>query len=99
MQIRNQYFFSPTNSSTAIRGRNAELIDDSMGLLTAHTADKLKSVIGPATRSEGLTNNTDGITSRHRIAEVTADRVSEEKEYSDYIKKSEFETMEFLKFK
>ena len=35
----------------------------------------------------------DGLTSRHRIAEVTADRVSEEKAYSDYIKSSEFGTM------
>ena len=31
--------------------------------------------------------------SRHCIAEVTADRVSQEKSYSDYIKNSEFETM------
>ena len=46
-----------------------------------------------------MTNNTDGLTSRHRIAEVTADRVSEAKAYSDYIKNSEFETMKVFEFK
>ena len=30
---------------------------------------------------------------RHRIVEVMADRVSKAKSYSDYIKNSEFETM------
>ena len=70
-----------------------------MGLLTAHTADKLKYVIDPSTRAGGLTDNTDGLTSMHGIAEVTADRVSEAKAYSDYIKNSEFETMKVFEFK
>ena len=38
-------------------------------------------------------DNTDGLTSRHGISKVAADRVSEAKAYSDYIKNSEFETM------
>ena len=59
----------------------------------AYTADKLNSIFSLANRSGGLTDNSGGINSRHRIAEVTAVRVSEEKAYSDYIKKSEFETM------
>ena len=145
-RIRNQDIFSPSNSSTAIRGRNAEPYDASinrflavnghstsyfsgisnaervssevadinpckrvnfasnavfgknpkvvdLGLSTAHTADKLKSVIGPATRARGLVDNTDGLTSSHGISKVAADRVREEKAYSDYIKNSEFQTI------
>ena len=38
-------------------------------------------------------DNSGGLTSRHCILEVTAERVSEEKAYSDYIENSEFETM------
>ena len=63
------------------------------GISPTHTADKLKSIFALATRAGGLTDNSDRLTSRHRIAEVTADRVSEAKAYSDYIKNSEFETM------
>ena len=48
-----------------------------MGLSPAHTSDKLKSIFAPATKAVGLTDNSDGLVSRHRIAEVTADRVSE----------------------
>ena len=64
-----------------------------LGLSPAHTADKLKSIFAPATRTGGLKNNYDGLTSRHRIAEVTADRLIQEKVYSDYIENYEFETM------
>ena len=64
-----------------------------MGLSPAHIADKLKLHFVPATRDRGLTNNPDGLTSSHGIAKVTEDRVSEAKAYSDYIKNSEFETM------
>ena len=63
------------------------------GLLPTHTVDKLKSIFSAATRAGGLTDNSDGIASRHRIAEVTVDRVSEAKAYSDYYKNSEVETM------
>ena len=38
-------------------------------------------------------DKTDGLTSRHCIAEVTADKVSKAKVYSDYIKNSQFETI------
>ena len=55
-------------------------------LSTAHIADKIKSVIGPATRAGGLTDSFDRLESRHRIAKVTADRVRKTKVYSDYIK-------------
>ena len=40
-----------------------------------------------------MTDNNDGLTSSHGISKVGADRVSETKAYSDYIKNSEFETM------
>ena len=89
MRIGNQDIFSPSNSSTAIRGRNAEPFDDSMEIWTAHTGDKLKSVIGPATRAGGLTDNSNGLTSSHGISKVTATRVSEAKAYRDYIISSE----------
>ena len=38
-----------------------------------------------------MTDHSDWLASRHCIAKVTADRVSEAKAYSDYIKNSEFE--------
>ena len=44
-RIWNQDIFSPSDSSTVRRGRNAEPLDASIGLSTAQTADKLKSVI------------------------------------------------------
>ena len=97
-RIRNQDIFSPSNSSTARRGRDADLFDSSEGLSTAHTSDKLKSVIVPATRAGGLTDNTDRLTSSHGISKVAVDRVSEAKAYSDYIKNSEFETMKVFEF-
>ena len=40
-----------------------------------------------------MTDNYDGLTSSRGIPKVAADRVREAKAYSDYIKKSEFETM------
>ena len=43
-------------------------------------------------------DNSDGLTSSHGIAKVTANRASEEKAYSDYIKNSEFETMKVFEF-
>ena len=38
-----------------------------LGISPFHTTDKLKSVIGPATKSEGMTDNSDWITSMLRI--------------------------------
>ena len=98
IRIGNQDIFSPSNSSTARRGRNTEPFDASMGISTAHTADKLKSVMGPTTRVRGLTDNSDRLTSSHGISKVAADRVSEAKAYSDYIKNSEFEIMKVFEF-
>ena len=60
--------------------------------------DKLKSVIGPSTRAGELTDNTDGLSSSHGIAKVTADRSSQAKRYSEYIKNSEFGTMNVFEF-
>ena len=85
-RIRNQDIFSPSNSSTARRGS------------TDHTADKLKSVIGPATRFQGSMDSSDGLMSSHGIVKVTANRVSEAKAYSDYVKNSEFETTKVFEF-
>ena len=62
-------------------------------LFPTNTTDKLKSVIYPPTRVEKLTNGSDWLASRHDIEEVTVERVSEEKLYSDYIFKNEFETV------
>ena len=60
--------------------------------------DKLKSIFVPSSRGRGLTDNSDGIASGHGITKVAADRVSEAKAYSDYIKNSEFETMKVFEF-
>ena len=84
-------------TSNAVFCKNPKSVD--LGLSTAHTADKLRFVIGPATRVRGLTDNTDGLSSSHDISEVTADRVSEAKAYSDYIKNSEFETMKVFEIR
>ena len=64
-----------------------------LGMSPAYTTDKLKYVIRLAARAEDWLDHSDWIVSRHRIAEVTEDRVSKAEAYSDYIKKSEFETM------
>ena len=78
-------------ASNSVFGETPNFVD--LGLLPAHTADKLKSILIPATRSGGLTDNSDGLTSSHGIAKVTVDRVSEAKAYSDSIKNYEWETM------
>ena len=67
-----------------------------LGLSPTYTADKLKSIFAPATRAGVLTDKSDWLASMHCIAEVTVDRVSEKNFYSDYIKNSEFETMNDL---
>ena len=75
----------------SVFGESPNLMD--LGLSPTHTADKLKSISVPATRAEVLTYNSDGLTYSHGSAKVTADRASEEKAYSNYIKSSDFETM------
>ena len=77
-------------ASNPIFGETPKFVD--LGLSPAHTADKLKSIFTPNTRSGGLTDNSDGIMSWHRIAKVTVEREGEAKLYSDYIKNSDFET-------
>ena len=78
-------------ASSSVFGKTPKFED--LGLSPPPTADKLKSIFVPTTRAEGLTDNSDGLTSSHGIVKVTTDRVSEAKAYSDYIKNSEFETM------
>ena len=58
--------------------------------------DKRKSVIGPTTIGEGLTDGSNWLATRHGCEEVTVGRVSKAKAFSDYIKNNEFETMTFL---
>ena len=77
-------------------GESPKFVD--LRLSTAHTTDKLKSIIDPVTIVGGLTDNSDRLPSSHSISKVAAGRVSETKEYSDYIKKSEFETMKVFEF-
>ena len=81
-------------ASNAVIGKNSKFVD--MGLSPAHTVDKIKSVISPAIRAEGLMGNSDGLTSSHGISKVVADRVSEAKAYSDYTKNYEYETPNFF---
>ena len=56
-------------ASNSVFGENPKFVD--LGLSPAHTADKLKSVFVPATRAVGLTDNSDRLTSRYSIVEVT----------------------------
>ena len=81
-------------ASNSVFDENPKFVD--LGLSPAHTTDKLKFFIGPATRAEVWLDHSNWIASRHRISEVTADRLSEAKAYSDYIKNSDFETMNFF---
>ena len=78
-------------ASNSVFEKTQKFVD--LGLSPAHTADKLNSIFALDTRAGGLTDNSNGLASVHRISEVAADRVSEVKAYIDYIKKSEFETM------
>ena len=78
-------------ASNSVLGETPKFVD--LGLSPAHKTDKLKSVIGPATRVECWSDHSEWLASRHRIVKVTTDRVSEAKSYSEYIKNSEFETM------
>ena len=70
-------------ASNSVFGKTPKFVY--LGLLRAHTADKMKSIFAPATRAVGLVDNSDCLTSKHRIAEHTVDKLSEEKVYSDYI--------------
>ena len=54
-------------------------------LSTANTTGKLKSIIGPTTRVERLTNGSNWLASRHDIEKVMVEGVSKTKAYSDYI--------------
>ena len=83
-------------ASNSVFGKNPKFVDK--GISPAHKADKLNSIFVPATRVGGLTDNSDGLTSSHGIVKVTADRASEAKVYSDYIKNSEFEIMKVFEF-
>ena len=78
-------------ASNSVFRKTPKFVD--LGLSPTHIADKLKSIFVPATRAVGLTDNSDGLTSSHGIVKVIADRASEGEKYSDYIKNSEFETM------
>ena len=77
-------------ANNSVLGKTPKFVD--LGLSPTHTVDKLNFSSAPATRSGGLTDKSNWITSRHRIAEVTEGRLSKVQAYSDYIKKSEFET-------
>ena len=70
-------------ASNSVLGEIPNLVD--LGLSPANAADKIKSVFVPATRVEGLTDNSDWLVSRHGCKKVTVGRVSEAKAYSDYI--------------
>ena len=78
-------------ASNSIFGETPKFVD--FGLSPSHTADRLKSIFIPANRVGELVDNSDGLTSSHGIPKVTANRVSEAKAYSNYIKNSDFETM------
>ena len=75
----------------SVLGETPKFVD--LGLSNANTAGKLNSVFASTTRDGGLKNSSNWIVSGHGIAEVMEVRVIEVQAYSDYIKSSEFETM------
>ena len=77
-------------ASNPVLSKTPKFVD--LRLSAVNIADKLNSVFSPVTRAEGLKDHSYWLASRHRIAEVTADRVRESKAYRNYIKNSEFET-------
>ena len=81
-------------TNNPVLGETPKFVD--LRLSTLNRADKLNPVFAPVTRAEGLTDHSNWLASRHRIAEVTADRVSKAKAYINYIKNSEFETRNVL---
>ena len=81
-------------TSNSVIHKSPKFMD--LGLSPAHTPDKIKSVVGPATKVKWLANISDWLASRHGIEEVTVVRAKEIKAYSDYIKNSEFETINFF---
>ena len=50
-------------------------------------------VFAPTTKATELTDSFNWLASGHGIAEIAEERVNEVQAYSDYIKNSEFETM------
>ena len=56
-------------ASNSVVAKSPKYMD--LGLSLANTTDKLKSVIGPTTRVEGLMDGSDWLASRHGCKEVT----------------------------
>ena len=81
-------------ASNSVFGKTPKFVD--LGISPAHTADKPNSIFAPAIRSGVLMDNYNCLAPRHGIVKVTAERVSKAKSYSDYIKNSELETMNFF---
>ena len=78
-------------ASNSVLGKTPKFMN--LGLLLTNKADKLNSFFYPASRPEGLNDSSYRIVYGHGIAEVAEGRVIEAKMNSDYIKISEFETM------
>ena len=64
-------------ASNPVLGEGPKFVD--LQLSTINTAEKINSAFAPATRAEGWMDHSNWLASRHCIAEVTADRVSEAK--------------------
>ena len=77
--------------SNAVLTLNPNLID--LGIVSVNTTDTLGSGSVPTTRFVLPTGRYDGIRHGHDIEEATADRVSETRANSNYILKSDFESM------
>ena len=82
--------------SKSVLSKSSDFMD--FGLPTANTRDKLKSVIIPTTTFGRLVDGSYWLPPRYDIEEVTTERVSEKKSYSDYILKNEFDTMEGIQY-
>ena len=64
-----------------------------LGLTSVNTIDKIGSISVPTTRVGRPTSRSDWIQHEHDIEEATTERVSETRANSDYILKSDFESI------
>ena len=71
--------------SNSVVAKSPNFMD--LSLSPTNTPDKIESVIVPTARVRMLTNGFDWLASRYDIEEVTVERVSEAKAYSNYIQK------------
>ena len=82
--------------SNFVISKSPNLMD--LGLWPANTMNRLKAVISPNIRVEGMTDIFDWLMCMHGWKEVMVGRVRDAKVFSDYIKNNEFETIKVFEW-